>query len=89
MRRIIVAAIWLATLAGAAVLRLVSSLVLALVSVVVRSRRSRDVEREQLKWFVAANLLGRLRSTLVATTTDAVKPATASVWLQVATGRAS
>ena len=33
--------------------------------------------------------LGRLRSALVATATDAVKPATASVWLRVGTGGAS
>ena len=36
---------------------LVAALLLALAAVVVRFRRSRDTEREQLKWFVGANLL--------------------------------
>ena len=36
---------------------LLASLLLALVAVIVRLRRSRDAEREQLKWFVAANLV--------------------------------
>jgi MFS family permease len=41
---------------GLAAATLPLSLVLAVAAVVVRFRRSRGVERQQLKWFVAANL---------------------------------
>ena len=40
-----------------AALTVPAALVMAIVAVVVRFRRSRAAEREQLKWFVAANLL--------------------------------
>jgi len=50
---------WLASSAGESLdtIALVSALLLALVAVLVRYRRSRGAEREQLKWFVAASLL--------------------------------
>ena len=43
--------------AGLAALALPAALVVALAAIVVRFRRARGVERQQLKWFVAANIL--------------------------------
>jgi hypothetical protein len=52
---------WLESVSSAGVsldaIALVAALFLALLAVVVRYRRSRGAEREQLKWFVGANLL--------------------------------